>query len=70
MTSVWEDSAEKSDMNRQLRNLAKKLGRASWKATVTWLISERRFPLCPFCENLFEEADLLADIIYDRIEAI
>ena len=25
-------------------------------------------PLCPFCENLFEEADLLADIIFDRIE--
>ena len=24
--------------------------------------------LCPFCENLFEEADLLADIIFDRIE--
>ena len=24
-------------------------------------------PLCPFCENLFEEADLLADIIFDRI---
>jgi tRNA pseudouridine synthase 10 len=24
-------------------------------------------PLCPFCENLFEEVDLLADIIYDAI---
>ena len=25
-------------------------------------------PLCPFCENLFEESDLLADIIYDAIQ--
>ena len=25
-------------------------------------------PLCPFCENLYEEADLLADIIYDAIQ--
>ena len=25
-------------------------------------------PLCPYCENLFEEAGLLAEIIYDRIE--
>ncbi|MEC7503956.1 MAG: tRNA pseudouridine(54/55) synthase Pus10, partial [Candidatus Thermoplasmatota archaeon] len=25
-------------------------------------------PLCPFCENLFEEVDLLADIIFDAIE--
>ena len=25
-------------------------------------------PLCPFCENLFEEVDLLADIIHDAIE--
>lgn len=25
-------------------------------------------PLCPFCENLFEEVDLLADIIFDSIE--
>ena len=25
-------------------------------------------PLCPFCENLFEETELLADIIYDAIE--
>ena len=25
-------------------------------------------PLCPFCENLFDETDLLADIIYDSIE--
>lgn len=25
-------------------------------------------PLCPFCENLFEEVDLLADIIYEAIE--
>ena len=24
-------------------------------------------PLCPFCENLFEEVDLLTDIIYDSI---
>ena len=24
-------------------------------------------PLCTFCENLFEETDLLADIIYDSI---
>ena len=24
--------------------------------------------LCPFCENLFEEVDLLADIIYESIE--
>ena len=25
-------------------------------------------PLCPFCENLFEEIDLLADIIFDSLE--
>ena len=25
-------------------------------------------PLCPFCENLYEEADLLADIIHDAIQ--
>ena len=25
-------------------------------------------PLCPFCENLFEETELLADIIYDTIK--
>ena len=25
-------------------------------------------PLCPFCENLFEEVELLADIIFDSIE--
>ena len=25
-------------------------------------------PLCPFCENLYEEANLLADIIYDAIQ--
>lgn len=25
-------------------------------------------PLCPFCENLYEEADLLADIIHDSIQ--
>tara|TARA_B100001093_G_scaffold516803_1_gene596460 strand:+ start:5568 stop:7316 length:1749 start_codon:yes stop_codon:yes gene_type:complete len=25
-------------------------------------------PLCPFCENLFEESDLLADIIHDAIQ--
>ena len=25
-------------------------------------------PLCPLCENLFEESDLLADIIYDAIQ--
>jgi tRNA pseudouridine synthase 10 len=25
-------------------------------------------PLCPFCENLFEEVDLLADIIYDALK--
>ena len=25
-------------------------------------------PLCPFCENLFEEIELLADIIFDSIE--
>ena len=25
-------------------------------------------PLCPFCENLFEEVDLLADLIYEAIE--
>jgi tRNA pseudouridine synthase 10 len=24
-------------------------------------------PLCPFCENLFEEVDLLADIIHDAV---
>ena len=24
--------------------------------------------LCPFCENLFEESDLLADIIYDAVQ--
>ena len=24
-------------------------------------------PLCPFCENLFEESELLAEIIYDNI---
>ncbi len=24
-------------------------------------------PLCPFCENLYEESELLADIIYDSI---
>ena len=24
-------------------------------------------PLCPFCENLFEESELLADIIFDNI---
>ena len=26
-----------------------------------------KIPLCPFCENLFEEVDLLTDIIYDSI---
>ena len=25
-------------------------------------------PLCPFCENLFEEVDVLTDIIYDAIQ--
>ena len=25
-------------------------------------------PLCPFCENLFEEVDLLADLIFEAIE--
>jgi tRNA pseudouridine synthase 10 len=25
-------------------------------------------PLCPFCENLFEEADLLADVIADALQ--
>ena len=25
-------------------------------------------PLCPFCENLFEESELLADIIFDEIQ--
>lgn len=25
-------------------------------------------PLCPFCENLYEEANLLADIIHDAIQ--
>jgi len=25
-------------------------------------------PLCPFCENLFDEVDLLADIIFDALE--
>ena len=25
-------------------------------------------PLCPFCENLFEEVDLLADLIHEAIE--
>ncbi|MDP6199271.1 MAG: tRNA pseudouridine(54/55) synthase Pus10 [Candidatus Poseidonia sp.] len=25
-------------------------------------------PLCPFCENLFEEADVLADIIFDSLK--
>ena len=25
-------------------------------------------PLCPFCENLFEEAELLSDIIFDALE--
>lgn len=25
-------------------------------------------PLCPFCENLFQESDLLADIIFDALE--
>ena len=25
-------------------------------------------PLCPFCENLFQEVDLLADIIQDALE--
>tara|TARA_S200000501_G_scaffold83155_1_gene75294 strand:+ start:31 stop:1743 length:1713 start_codon:yes stop_codon:yes gene_type:complete len=27
-----------------------------------------QIPLCPYCENLFEEVELLADIIYDSIE--
>ena len=30
--------------------------------------ARREIPLCPFCENLYEEADLLADIIYDAIQ--
>ena len=25
-------------------------------------------PLCPFCENLFEETDVLADIIFDSLK--
>ena len=25
-------------------------------------------PLCPFCENLYEEAELLSDIIFDALE--
>ncbi|MED5497673.1 MAG: tRNA pseudouridine(54/55) synthase Pus10, partial [Candidatus Thermoplasmatota archaeon] len=28
----------------------------------------QEIPLCPFCENLFEEADLLADVISDALE--
>ena len=28
----------------------------------------QEIPLCPLCENLFEESDLLADIIYDAIQ--
>ena len=28
----------------------------------------QEIPLCPLCENLFEEADLLADIIYDAVQ--
>ena len=28
----------------------------------------KNIPLCPLCENLFEESDLLADIIYDAIQ--
>ena len=27
-------------------------------------------PLCPFCENLFEEAELLADVIEDSLKAM
>ena len=27
----------------------------------------KEIPLCPFCENLFEEADLLADVIADAL---
>ena len=30
--------------------------------------ARREIPLCPFCGNLYEEADLLADIIYDAIQ--
>ena len=30
--------------------------------------AREREPLCPFCENLFDEVDLLADIIYDALE--
>ena len=30
--------------------------------------ARERDPLCPFCENLFDEVDLLADIIYDALE--
>ena len=30
-------------------------------------ISEQ-FPLCPFCENLFEETELLSDIIFESIQ--
>ena len=33
------------------------------------LLSIRQeIPLCPFCENLFEEVDLLADVISDALE--
>jgi tRNA pseudouridine synthase 10 len=30
--------------------------------------AREEIPLCPFCENLFEEVDLLADIIYDALK--
>ena len=43
--------------------------RASVLERDTHLVSAREEqPLCPFCENLFEEVDLLADIIHDAIE--
>lgn len=30
--------------------------------------ARQEVPLCPFCENLFEEVDVLADIIFDSLE--
>ena len=30
----------------------------------------QEIPLCPFCENLFEEVDLLTDVIEDALRAV
>ena len=54
----FEQSIEESGI--EIRSAV--LGRDSHLAS-----AREEEPLCPFCENLYEESELLADIIYDSI---